>query len=257
MTATHAPLAGRREWLAAMQATLGACACCLLVAWLAPPVRPWVPLVLSVLWFRGPIGFLLPVGLEPVLMEYGASHPLVAVVAITAVASAVAETISLRVMRGMASLEALTGARQSLRDSRIVRLFERRPGAAVAFGALSPVPDWITRSLAAVSGYHPVRYVMADTLGRLPKLWIPAAAGGLVPLDPTLTRAFLVSQFLLVGGVLGLRWIRSRRRARRPSIAVAPCGASSPPRLARVISARSRLGVTDPAPAGALPSEAT
>ncbi|HEX5818161.1 MAG TPA: hypothetical protein VFY20_04745, partial [Gemmatimonadales bacterium] len=121
---------------------------------------------------------------------------------------------SLRVMRGMASLEALAKARQSWRGSRIVRLFERSPAAAVAFGALSPVPDWITRSLAAVSGYHPARYVVADTLGRLPKLWIPAAAGGLVSVDPMLTRVFLLSQIVLVGGVVGLRWHRSRRRWR-------------------------------------------
>jgi hypothetical protein len=198
--------------MAAMQATLAVCACCLLAAWLAPSIRPWVPLVLSVLWLRGPIGFLLPMGLEPVLMEYGARHSALAVVAVTAVASAAAETISIRVMRGVASLDALTQATRSLRDSRMVRLFRRQPGLAVAFGALSPVPDWITRSLAAVSGYSPVRYVLADTVGRLPKLWIPAVAGGLVAVHSSVTRTFLLLQVLLVCGVAAVRWHRSRHR---------------------------------------------
>ncbi|MFL5521419.1 MAG: hypothetical protein ACJ8B6_10815 [Gemmatimonadales bacterium] len=227
MTSLHAPRTVRQEWTAAMQATLVVCSVCLLVAWLAPSTRPWVPLVLAVLWFRGPIGVLLPVGLEPVLMQYGAHHSTLAVVSIAAAASAATEAISIRVMRGVASLEALSRTRQSLRAGRVVRLFERQPAAAVAFGALSPVPDWFIRSLAAVSGYHPVRYVLADTVGRLPKLWIPVAAGGLITIDASLMRGFLLSQFVLVGTVAGLRWYRARSGA-QPSEVACPSTASVP-----------------------------
>jgi hypothetical protein len=230
MTTPHAPRTVRQEWTVAMQATLVVCSICLLVAWLAPSTRPWMPLVLAVLWFRGPIGFLLPVGLEPVLMQYGAHHSTLAVVSIAAVASAATETISIRVMRGVASLDAVSRTRRSLRASRIVRLFERQPAAAVAFGALSPVPDWFIRSLAAVSGYHPVRYVLADTIGRLPKLWIPVAAGGLISIDASLTRTFLLSQVVLVGTVAGLRWYRARAGA-QPSEVACPSIASAPSSL--------------------------
>jgi len=205
---------GRQEWRAAMHTTLLICACCLPIAWLVPAARPWMPLVLSTIWLRGPIGFLIPVGLEPVLMEYGARHPPLAVLAVAALASAAAETVSLRVMRGVATLDVLAPNSRSLRDSRVVRLFARQPGLAVAFGALSPVPDWITRSLAAVSGYSLVRYVLADTIGRTPKLWLAVAAGGFVSIDPMLTRGLLLSQLLLVGAVVAVRHLRSGRCGR-------------------------------------------
>ena len=214
MDLSDRPRSGQREWFAAMHTTMLICACCLPVAWLVPAARPWMPLVLSTIWLRGPVGFLIPVGLEPVLMEYGARHHPLTVLAVAALASAAAETVSLRVMRGVAALDVLARTTHSLRDSRIVRLFARQPGLAVAFGALSPVPDWITRSLAAVSGYPLVRYVLADTIGRTPKLWLAVAAGGVVAMDPVLVRGLLLAQLLLMGVVLGIRRCRSVLRLR-------------------------------------------
>ena len=209
MDMNERPGTGRQEWGEAMRASLLVCACCLSIAWLVPAARPWMPLVLSTIWLRGPIGFLIPVGLEPVLMEYGARHPPLAVLAVAALASAAAETISLRVMRGVVTLDVIARTSRAWRGSRVVRLFARRPGLAVAFGALSPVPDWITRSLAAVSGYSPARYVLADTIGRAPKLWLAVAAGGFVSIDPVVTRGLLLSQLLLMGGLVGMRRLRS------------------------------------------------
>jgi uncharacterized membrane protein YdjX (TVP38/TMEM64 family) len=132
------------------------------------------------------------------------------VLAVAALASAAAETVSLRVMRGMAALHVLARPADALRESRVARLFARQPGLAVAFGALSPVPDWMTRSLAAVSGYPMVRYVLADTIGRMPKLWLAVAAGSLVTIDPALTRGLLLSQLLLMGTIVVVKRVRAR-----------------------------------------------
>jgi hypothetical protein len=46
-------------------------------------------------------------------MEYGARHPPLTVLAVAALASAAAETVSLRVMRGVATLDLLARSSRS------------------------------------------------------------------------------------------------------------------------------------------------
>lgn len=176
-----------------------------------PQAAVFIPLVLSTLWLRGPLSGVFPIGLEPVLMAYGAAYAPWLVTLVAAGASAYAELISLYLMRGMVGLRWLERMRGGVRASRVMKLFERRPGIAVALTALSPVPDWITRTLAAVSGYPVARYVIADTLGRTPKLFIPAALGAALHLPTGLLLGVFAGSLVAGITVTVVRWRLLRR----------------------------------------------
>ena len=180
-----------------------------------------VPLVLTTMWMRGPLSGVMPVGLEPVLMLYGRIYPPLLVTAVASVSGIIAEAVSLRLMRGMFGFAKLAKLRQSVDGSRVMRLFERRPALAIAVTALSPVPDWITRTLAAVSGYPIGRYVLADAIGRLPKLFIPAALGVVLPIPDGLLFAITLGSVGLGGVMVVLKLWRGRRR--RTAALRTPC----------------------------------
>jgi uncharacterized membrane protein YdjX (TVP38/TMEM64 family) len=201
-------LPGRSEWAAALRAMLVIAAILIPIAVAVPAAWPWVRLIVVTLWFRGPVGVLIPVGLEPVLMTYGRIHPPFLVAMVALIGSAVGELVSLRLMRGVFALEACERLRRTVDGARVMRLFRASPFVAVAVGALSPIPDWMTRSFAAVSRYSPVRYILADTVGRIPKLWIAAAAGTVISVTWQALIALVAAQVVL--GV-GLWWWRTRR----------------------------------------------
>lgn len=173
---------GNADWDAALRATgvVGIAAIPLVL--LVPRAEALVMLVLAVLWLRSPAAAFSMIGLEPLLMLYGRLYPVWLVVLVATAASVVVEIISLHVMRGVMAMKLLERVRGHVRGSRLMRLFARRPAAAVALAAFSPIPDWVTRSIGAVAGYPIGRYVAADTLGRLPKIWIPVALGSVIVL---------------------------------------------------------------------------
>lgn len=174
-----------------------------------------VGLVLATLWMRGPASAFIPVGLEPVLMYYGRLYPAWQVTLVAAGASACAEVISLHLVRGVMATRLLARARCSVQGSRMMRLFNRHPAVAIAVTAVSPIPDWITRTFAAVSHYPTWRYVLADTLGRLPKLWIPAALGTVIAIPTGWLLAVSVGS-IAIGGVLGMwKWWTTKRTPAR------------------------------------------
>ena len=202
---------GSAEWDAALRATgvVGLVAIPLVL--LVPGVEPLIGLALTTLWLRGPAAGVMPVGLEPVLMLYGRLYPAWLVTLVAACASAYAEILSLQLMRGVMAMRMLERVRHTVQGSRVMRLFGRSPAAAIAIAALSPIPDWITRTLSAVARYPTRRYVLADTLGRLPKLWIPAALGTVVAIPDRWLIAAAVGS-IVIGGVAGIwRWLSVQR----------------------------------------------
>jgi len=184
-----------------------------IVEWV-PQAAPLIPLALTTLWMRGPLSAFIPAGLEPVLMLYGRLYPAWLVTLVAAAASAYAEILSLHLVRGVMDLSALGKVRLGVNGSRLMRLFRRRPALAIAVAAVSPIPDWITRTLAAVSRYPAARYVTWDTLGRLPKLFIPAALGAFLHV-PDAWLVGLAAGSVGVGAVAGTwKWWHAKRRAR-------------------------------------------
>jgi uncharacterized membrane protein YdjX (TVP38/TMEM64 family) len=207
----HRRRLGTPEWDAALRATG-------VVGLLAIPIvtfvrgsEPLIGLVLATLWMRGPASAFIPAGLEPVLMLYGRLYPAWLVTLVAAAASAYAEILSLHLVRGVMATRLFGRLRATVQGSRMMRLFERRPALAIAIAAASPIPDWITRTLAAVARYPARRYVLADTIGRLPKLWIPAALGTVIAIpDGWLVGAAIGS--IAVGGVAGIwKWWNVKR----------------------------------------------
>jgi uncharacterized membrane protein YdjX (TVP38/TMEM64 family) len=197
---------GSCEWDAALRATGAVGLLAIPIMLFVPGAEPLVGLVLATLWMRGPASAFIPVGLEPVLMLYGRLYPAWEVTLVAAGASACAELISLHLVRGVMAMRLLERARNSVQGSRMMGLFNRRPAAAIALAAVSPIPDWITRTLAAVARYPAWRYVLADTLGRLPKLWIPAALGTVIAI-PDAWLAGIATGSIVFGGAAGLwKW---------------------------------------------------
>jgi uncharacterized membrane protein YdjX (TVP38/TMEM64 family) len=193
---------GDREWDAALRATgvVGIIAIPLIL--LVPGIEALVLLVLAVLWLRSPVAAFSMIGLEPLLMLYGRLYPVWLVVLVATAASVVVEIISLHVMRGVMALRLLERVRGHVRGSKLMALFQRRPGVAIAVAALSPVPDWVTRSIGAVARYPIGRYVLADTIGRLPKIWIPVALGSVLIIPSKVLLAVSVGSVAL-GAVAG------------------------------------------------------
>lgn len=218
-SARHAPLLsrrfGNREWDAVLRATMVIGLLAIPVIALVPGAEPYVVLALFTLWFRGPLGVTSLMGMEPMLMMYGRLYPVWLVTLVAAVASAYAEVISLHLMRGVMAMRMLERARGNVAGSRMMRLFNRRPAVAIAVTAFSPIPDWITRTLAAVSRYPAARYVVADTIGRLPKLWIPAALGSVFLIPSGLLVAVIAGSLLIGTTAAWWRW-RSTPRGSEP-----------------------------------------
>ena len=205
---------GNADWDAALRATgvVGIAAIPLVL--LVPRAEALVMLVLAVLWLRSPAAAFSMIGLEPLLMLYGRLYPVWLVVLVATAASVVVEVISLHVMRGVMAMKLLERVRGHVRGSRLMRLFARRPAAAVAFAAFSPIPDWVTRSIGAVAGYPIGRYVAADTVGRLPKIWIPVALGSVIGLPANGLLAVSVGSVTL-GAVAAVIHYRLATRPRR------------------------------------------
>jgi uncharacterized membrane protein YdjX (TVP38/TMEM64 family) len=203
---------GSREWDLALRATGIVGLLGLPLVTVVPDAEPLVLLVLATLWMRGPASAFIPVGLEPILMLYGRLYPIWLVTLVAAGASAYVEVLSLHLMRGVLAMRLLERARHSVQGSRVMRLFNRSPAAAIAIAAVSPIPDWITRTLAAVSHYPTRRYVVADTVGRLPKLFIPALLGRVVGISDRWLLGISAGS-VVVGGIVGLvRWWQLTRR---------------------------------------------
>ena len=178
--------------------------------------EPLVLLVVAVLWLRCPAAAFSFIGLEPLLMLYGQLYPVWEVVTIATLASVAVEVISLHVMRGMLSLELLQRVRSHVQGSRLLRLFERNPPVVVGVAAFSPLPDWLTRSIAAVARYPVGRYVVADTIGRLPKFVIPVVLGGMILVPQRLLLAVTLGSVVL-GTLLALLHWRHVARGGRPT----------------------------------------
>lgn len=202
---------GSPEWDLALRATGMVGVFAIPVLLFVPGAEPMLGLVLATLWMRGPASAFIPAGLEPVLMLYGRHYPVWQVTLVAAGASAYAEVLSLHLVRGVMAARLLDRARRSVQGSRVMPLFNRYPAATIAITAVSPIPDWITRTLAAVSGYPTRRYVVADTLGRLPKIWIPAALGTVIAIPNSWLVAISVGS-IGIGGTVGIwKWWRMKR----------------------------------------------
>ena len=94
-----------------------------------------------------------------------------------------------------------------------VRYFYWQPWLTIAFFAFSPLPYYIIRVLAPSSHYPLWRYVSAYVTGRVPRYYLLATVGALLPVATKyLILLLLFIMFLsLIFGVLGVRGTRERQ----------------------------------------------
>jgi uncharacterized membrane protein YdjX (TVP38/TMEM64 family) len=144
---------------------------------LVPDIGTLMPFVLFSMWTNGPWSPVLPASHEPVLMLYGRLyHPLLVGVIATA-AIVLVEWVNYYLYAAVADLRALRGVRNCRTVTRLTRLFNRQPFITVVVAAVTPVPFWIVRALAAAERYPLRRYLPATALGRFPRLCFFAALG--------------------------------------------------------------------------------
>lgn len=170
------------------------------VAALWPAAAELAALFALSLLCNGPYSPVLPATVEPLVMIYGQvySPPLVA--ALASLAAVLAEIVDFRLYGAALASRRLAAARDSRIARWLIRLFGRGPFIATIIGAATPVPFWLVRCCAVVSGYPLRRFLLATALGRLPRWWAYAAlgaalrigAGWLLAAAALLTLVFLV-----------------------------------------------------------------
>ncbi len=165
-------------------------------------------------------------------MIYGQHYSPWLVAGVAAAASAYAEVVSQHLVRGMLDLSVLGRARQRLSTSRMMRLFHRRPALAIGITALSPVPDTLTRVLAAAARYPVGRYVLADTIGRFPKLFLPAALATTLHPSPALLLMIVGASSQGASCCVLVNEASSSRSLRRSPLAM-PSGSAAARRVSR------------------------
>lgn len=168
---------GDRMWDAVIRGTGAAAVLGIALVWLLPVSGPLVGLGIFTLWISGPLSPLFPVGLEPVLMLFARLYPPWLVAAVCMLAGVYIEFLSYYLYGYVAGREAARPVRESRLGRWARDLFASRPFLATWFCAWSPLPFWVVRFLAPLSGYPVSRYLAANVLGRYPKLWLFASVG--------------------------------------------------------------------------------
>jgi uncharacterized membrane protein YdjX (TVP38/TMEM64 family) len=216
---------GNRLWDRVLRGTGIAGLLGLVLLAVAPEVAPLVGLALFTMWVSGPLSPFFPVGLEPVLMTVGRFYPPWLVAAVAVLAGAFVEFLGYHLYGFAVGLDAA----RPFRETRVVRwataLFRRRPFLATWFCAWSPVPFWVVRVLAPLSRYPVAKYLLANVLGRYPKLWLFAALGSWMKVDVSIL--VTVAAAALVLGFLPSAWRAWRGRRRSGSNGLQQGGAAT------------------------------
>lgn len=194
------------DWVVRGSGVLGAAG--LLLVAVAPATGPLVGFSVFTLWITGPLSPLFPTGYEPILMVMSRAYSPLLAAGAAMVTQLYVEFVSYHLYRVLLNLSVADGLRESAVVQRLEGAFERRPFLIVWFCALSPVPYWAARTLAALTEYPVGRFLTATVLGRFPKLWLFAALGVAwsAPSDALLLGVGLAALVLAAGAWAVRRW---------------------------------------------------
>lgn len=178
------------------------------VAALAPAAAELAALFALSLFCNGPYSPVLPATMEPLVMIYGQVYPPLLVAAVATLAAVLAEIVDFRLYEAAFATNRLAGTRNSRVSRWVVRWFARAPFLATVVSAATPIPFWLTRCCAIVSGYPLWRFLVATALGRVPRWWLYAAIGA----------AFNIGAGWLLGGAAAMTaaWIAVALLRRSP-----------------------------------------
>ena len=145
-------------------------------------MRVVLSLFVLTLLAKAPYSAVVPIAYEPILAAFGRLHPPVQVAAVATLGTLLMEWLNYRVFGAALAWRRLTGLRSSAVVHWIVQRFWGQPFVVVALCALLPFPFGITRACAVLARYPLGRHLGATALGRLPRYWLCAAAGAVLPL---------------------------------------------------------------------------
>ena len=156
-------------------------------------------------WCHGPASPLLPAAFEPVLLAYGRLFPPLVVALVGTAASIAVEALNYLSYRWLLDSRRLTRVRQV--SAGVTRMFGRRPFVTCVVVASTPFPDWSARILGALAHYPARRYLLAFTLGRLPKFWFLATVGQVLQVTRSTVVALVLGSLLVTYGAVAVkRW---------------------------------------------------
>lgn len=202
---------GNRLWDAVIRGTGAAGVLGFFLIALFPASGPLIGLGVYTIWVAGPLSPFFPVGLEPMLVVFGRLYPPLLVAGVSTGAGLYVEFLNYHLYRKLLRHRLARPFRESRTVDFLRRLFERAPFLTVWFCAWAPLPYWVVRILAAMTGYPLRRYLTASLLGRFPKLWFFAALG----LYWTVPDSVLVGIVAVTTAFAAGMWIWRRRRGRR------------------------------------------
>ena len=192
------------------------------LAYLVPGAAELVVFGLITIWLHGPASPLFPATYEPTLLLFGQLYSPLSIALLGTLGCLWVEWINYHLHQSVLRHRALARFRAAIERGRFIRLFQRWPFFAVWLCIISPIPDWIVRILAPISGYSIRRYLLAGALGNLIRFWLVAAIGQRWRPDPrSLGWVFLVSM------TIALALLVARLRRPRPRADIAPSVATS------------------------------
>ena len=118
---------------------------------------------------------------EPIIMAMGKMYAPLLVALLGAIATCFIEVFNYQILRHITGNKHVQKFTSKKLYQSSERLFNKTPFFALFFGSLTPVPFGIFRFFAANSEYSSFLLLIAVFLGRLPRYYILAWAGPLVP----------------------------------------------------------------------------
>ncbi len=172
------------HWDAALRATGAVASAAIALMLLVPALTDWAAFFSVVMVASGPTSTVMPVASEPFLLAFGQLHAPLLVALVGTAAIVLIEMVNYPLFHTALHADVLRRFRQARVAKTIIRWFGVAPAFIVFLAALSPVPFALARALAALSHYSFLRYLIAMALGRIPRLWMIAFVGSVLPISP-------------------------------------------------------------------------
>jgi membrane protein YqaA with SNARE-associated domain len=175
-----------------------------------PPASELAVLFSLALLANGPFSMFLPATVEPMVMVFARLYPWMVVAGVVTVAAVLAEYADYRIFTGILMSGRLEQARRSRTARFVVWMFEKSPFLAVVMGALTPLPFWLVRISAVLSGYPVSRFLVATAVGRFPRFLAYAAIAGVLPVSTAQLGFAGLGLTVVFAVAIGLRGRRPR-----------------------------------------------
>lgn len=175
---------------------------------LLPATGPPVGFILMTMWLNGPIAPLLPATYELTLVPLGRFYPPLGIAVVGMLAILYVEYLNYRLYGAAVGTRALRPVRESRAFGLAVRLFNAAPFFAIWLCAWSPLPYWAVRVVAPTTGYPLRRYLLATSIGRLPRLWVFAALGTWTNVSTTALVLIALALILLMAAIFAVKAFR-------------------------------------------------